>query len=527
MSHCGWRNVSLVGRPGDQGADIIAVRDSAGIPKTWVVQVKAVSGGNYVGISAVKEVLKAQSAYGADICAIATNGDFTDSVRKREEELAKTGFQLKRWNGMFLRKLLDSWPNYGFERKNPREYQQKIIDEAVKRFAKGEKRAQFIVATGLGKSLIAAEIANALIAAGISGVLVLCHTQDLAMQLEQSFWPQLPKHLPTRVFMQGEPPKVYDGINFGLFQSLIGYLPGIGKEAFDLVIVDEAHHALAHGFRSCLDHLSPKFLMGMTATPWRGDGRSIDELFGDPIARVSLIDGMAMGFLANVDYRLFCDNIDWKIIPKLTGKKLSIRDLNKLLFLPQRDEAAIDEIKRAVATVPSPRVAVFSPSIEHARRFAQALTASGIPCLPLSGEDRIARQRRIMDFAAGRLRAVTAVDLLNEGIDVPELNVLVFMRATHSRRIFVQQLGRGLRIAPHKDKVIVLDFVSDIRRLAEVVQLDREARSVGKEAQNVFLEKGVVAFSNNATLSFIEAWLRDATDLSEASDSEKLAFPGM
>ncbi len=114
---------------------------------------------------------------------------------------------------------------------------------------------------------------------------------------------------------------------------------------------------------------------------------------------------------------------------------------------------------------------------------------------------------------------------MNEGIDVPDVNILVFLRATHSRRIFVQQLGRGLRLAYCKDKVVVLDFVSDIRRMAEVAEFDREARIRGKAPECLFLRDGVVKFSDPAGQRFIEMWLSDVADLSEAGDTEKLKFP--
>lgn len=141
--------------------------------------------------------------------------------------------------------------------------------------------------------------------------MVLCHATDLAQQLESGFWPQITKEVPTSVFFNGLPPRSSEGISFGLYQSLYGYLPGIDASQFDVVIVDEAHHALAHGFRACLDHLKPRFLIGMTATPWRGDGQSLSTVFGDPVERVSLVDGMAMGYLSKVDYRILCDNVDW------------------------------------------------------------------------------------------------------------------------------------------------------------------------------------------------------------------------
>ena len=382
-----------------------------------------------------------------------------------------------------------------------------------------------MVATGLGKTIIAAEIAARLWEKGCRRALVLCHAQELALQLEQGFWPQLSKSIPTRYFFDGMPPLVYDGVNFGLYQSLQGYLSGIEPGSYDVVIVDEAHHAMAHGFRSCVEHLAPRFLIGMTATPWRGDGKSLDELFGEPIARVSLVDGMAMGYLSHVDYRLYCDNIDWQAVPELSCENLTIRDLNKRLFLPQRDDAVIGEILREASNLENARVAIFSPSIEHARRFAAMLSASGLPCAPLSGEERVERRRRLMAFSVGKLKAVTAVDVMNEGIDVPDVNMLVFLRATHSRRIFVQQLGRGLRVAPDKEKVLVLDFVSDIRRMAEMAEFDKEARKEGARRENLFLKDGVVKFNDLRARKFVEAWLADVADLGGASDSEKLKFP--
>lgn len=525
MSHCGWRDVSIIGRSGDMGADIVGVRDVSGQPRTWVVQVKSVLGGGYVGRNGLEEVMQAQSIYGAHVAALATNGDFTPVVHTRQKELARAGFELKLWNGIFLKELLAKWPEKHHSNRPLRPYQREIVEKTTSIYEQGGRKVQYVVATGLGKTIIAAEIASQLWERGCKKVLVLCHALDLALQLEQGFWPQLGKSVPTRYFFDGMPPLAYEGVNFGLYQSLVGYLGGIEPGTYDLVIVDEAHHALAHGFRKCVEHLAPRFLIGMTATPWRGDGQSIDELFGEPIARVSLVDGMALGFLSQVDYRLYCDNIDWDAIPDISRERHTIRDLNKRLFLPQRDDAVITEILRAAADLRNPRIAVFSPSIEHSERFAAMLTARGLSCESLSINDKVERRKRLLAFSGGKLSAVTAVDVMNEGIDVPDVNILVFLRATHSRRIFVQQLGRGLRLAHEKDKVVVLDFVSDIRRMAEVAELDKEARARGKKPESLFLRDGIVSFSDPDGQRFIEAWLSDVADLSEAGDTEKLKFP--
>lgn len=524
MILAGWDNVEVVGETGDNGADIIGVRAVNGVRKTWVVQVKAKTMGEIVGSGAVKEVMNAMSVYGANIAVVATNGDFADMAKKRQKELKEQGFDLRLWNGRFLMDFLAQLPQYPHLR-SLRPYQDDIVNKAKSIYDNHGKRALYIVATGLGKTVIASRIFNYLWEKGNKRFLVLCHAQDLALQLEQSFWKEISKDVPTRTFFGGRPPLIYDGINFGLYQTFSNYLNGITENDFDVVIVDEAHHALANGFASCLNSLKPNFLIGMTATPWRGDGQSMATIFGNPIASVSLVDGMNDKYLAEVDYRLFCDNIDWEKVHNLSRQKCSIKDLNKKLFLPQRDDAIISQIKKTCAEVSSPRIIVFSPSIEHAKQFAVQLTSAGISCVSLSGEDKFARRKNLMDFSAGKNQAVTAVDVLNEGIDVPNVNILVFLRATHSRRIFIQQLGRGLRISDTKKKVIVLDFVSDIRRIAEVIQMNKEGKEKAKTSETMYLKNGFVHFSNQQAGDFMQEWLADMADVSNFDENEKLAFP--
>lgn len=525
MEHLGWKDINVIGGAGDRGGDVLATKSEGLRVKSWVVQSKAVTGDRYIGPQALKEAINALSFYDANIAAVATNGEFTKTARQRQEQLAANGYTLKLWNGAFLKGLVNQMPenHAGFRELRP--YQDDIVRKVVATFDEGNKRAFYIVATGLGKTVIAATIARQLWNRGCHRILVLCHATDLALQLEQGFWPQLTKDVPTSVFFDGLPPHNTEGISFGLYQSLYGYLPGIDPDQFDVVIVDEAHHALAHGFRTCLEHLKPKFLVGMTATPWRGDGQSLTTIFGDPMAKVSLVDGMAMGYLSKVDYRILCDNVDWDNMQDMSQQNLSIRDLNKRLFLPQRDEAVISELKTAISEVSHPRIAIFSPSIEHSNRFAEMLSASGIPCAALSKVDKSERRRRLLAFASGTYQAICAVDVMNEGIDIPDVNILIFLRATHSRRIFVQQLGRGLRLSEGKEKVIVLDFVSDIRRMAEMIDMNNEGKTKGAEHEIVYLQEGFVSFSDARVESFVNMWLEDVADLSGSDDEVKLKFP--
>jgi superfamily II DNA or RNA helicase len=525
MAHCGWKDTAVIGGAGDKGCDILATKNDNSRIRAWVVQAKAVSGDRYIGPKALDEAISALSFYSANIAAVATNGDFTSTAHQRRELLEKNGYSLKLWNGAFIKGLIDRMPDDNAGLRGLRPYQEKITNKVIEAYKRGEKRAFYIVATGLGKTVIAATIARELWELNFRRILVLCHATDLALQLEQGFWSQLKKEVPTSVFFDGLPPRDSEGISFGLYQSLYGYLPGIEPERFDAIIVDEAHHALAHGFRSCLEQLKPKFLIGMTATPWRGDGKSLSTVFGEPLEKVSLVDGMALGYLAKVDYRILCDNIDWGDMENMNAGKLSIRDLNKRLFLPQRDEAVVSEIQRVVKTIPNPRIAIFSPSIEHSNRFAGMLSAGGIPCAALSRVDKPERRRRLLAFSAGYYTAVTAVDVMNEGIDIPDVNVLVFLRATHSRRIFIQQLGRGLRLSDGKEKVIVLDFVSDIRRMADMIEMNNEGKVKGMEHEVVYLREGFVSFSDTKMESFVNVWLADVADLGGSDDETKLTFP--
>lgn len=525
MGHLGWNDTTVIGGAGDKGCDILATRAESCQIKSWVVQAKAVSGDRYIGPQALKEAIDALSFYDGNVAAVATNGEFTRTAHKRQEELEKNGYTLKLWNGAFIQGLVSQMPDDHAGLRGLRPYQEKIVKKVISAHDRGEKRSLYVVATGLGKTVIAATIARELWERGCRRILVLCHATDLALQLEQGFWSQIKKEVPTSVFFDGLPPRDTEGISFGLYQSLYGYLPGIEPDQFDVIIVDEAHHALAHGFRTCLEHLKPKFLIGMTATPWRGDGQSLTAVFGDAIEKVSLVDGMALGYLAKVDYRILCDNVDWDNMERVSRQNLSIRDLNKRLFLPQRDEAVISEIQRVVNDIPNPRIAIFSPSIEHSNRFADMLSAAGISCAALSRVDKAERRRRLLAFTAGAYVAVSAVDVMNEGIDIPDVNVLVFLRATHSRRIFVQQLGRGLRLSDGKEKVVVLDFVSDIRRMADMIEMNNEGKTKGAKNEVVYLQEGFVSFSNTKLERFVNVWLEDVADLGTSDDETRLTFP--
>jgi superfamily II DNA/RNA helicase len=161
--------------------------------------------------------------------------------------------------------------------------------------------------------------------------------------------------------------------------------------------------------------------------------------------------------------------------------------------------------------------------VEHAKGFSAMLKLYGFRSACITGDmDVREREKTMVGLRRGTFNAVTTVDIFNEGVDVPDVDMLAFMRVTHSRRIFVQQLGRGLRLAPNKKKVVVLDFVSDLRRISEVVALQK---SISGDVERLDLVERVVQFSDRGAGHFMLEWMLDQADLFSREGDAKLEIP--
>ncbi len=269
-------------------------------------------------------------------------------------------------------------------------------------------------------------------------------------------------------------------------------------------MVDETHHVSESGtYQKLLDLLASAKQFGVTATPWRGDQYDITHRFGPASYSMGIAEGMLGGFLAQVDYRLYIDNVDWETVQRASEHGYSVKELNEKLFLPQRDEAVVDYLVDAWSNVRDPRAIIYCQTIEHAERIADLLARSSPNWRRAtsihSRQTRRDREVLLSDFRLGRVPIVTARDIFNEGLDVPDVNIICFLRVTHSRRIFVQQLGRGLRLHEGKERVLVLDFATDIRRVAAALDLKRKLRALRSETE--ILELGGAAhitFNNEA-----------------------------
>lgn len=542
----GFSGVRVVGQTGDRGADIIAHKNS----KRWLFQAKHWK--NKVGVSVIDETLRAMSEYRAQIPVIVASHGFDSNVKEHQQVLHARNIPLQLWDASTLveraQRLSDIIPN----KRDPRPYQDEAIKEVVQAYLdKFNNKALIVMATGLGKTFVAAESIRRINSINKVKTLVLAHTNDLVYQLERVFWHFITPAQDTVVWNGYERPAAVQlekaSYIFACVNTVADYIAkGNQLPYFDVILVDECHHVGASMYKRVFDEtLAGKengaFSLGVTATPWRPDEVDLKEYFGEPRVKIDIIMGLKKGFLSNVDYRMYTDNINWDSLKNINGNSFTPKQINKTLFINQWDDAVITELRNTWAEQPEPRAIVFCGTIDHAVTMRDRINSLGF-CNASAiysqtneglGLTQFERNRILSDFSDGLIDVICAVDVFNEGIDVPDVNILVFQRVTHSRRIFIQQLGRGLRIAEGKDKVIVLDFVSDIRRFAAGIDLKDNLECDGtpnKGIKRIDLPSKVtfrkVGGEDKETEAFLREWLNDVIAIENAGEGASvLKFP--
>ncbi|BCB86087.1 DEAD/DEAH box helicase family protein [Phytohabitans suffuscus] len=522
--HLGFADVRVVDGAGDEGADVLAVRDR----EQWIFQCKWSSRGP-IGREGVDDIERARTRYGADKSVLATNTGLTRTAEERRRALETVGIRMAVWDGPTLAVIWERMPPHVPAQYELREYQIKAANKLESDLA-STGRALLVLATGLGKTVVGGElIRRHLNARPGTSVLVTAHMKELVEQLERALWRHLDKAVPTRLLTGDVKPPSLDGVLIGTVESILGVVRAGWRPS--LVMVDETHHVGEQGrFAELLDLCHEATQFGVTATPWRGDKFDITVRFGSPSYSMGIAEGMAAGYLSAVDYRLFVDNLDWEVVRTASEHGYSLKELNRLLFLPQRDEEIVEQFRSAWRETADPRAILFCQTIEHAERMAELLSVSDSAwhraSFLHSGLPRQRRQVLLNEFRLGRVPIITCVDVFNEGVDVPDVNLIAFLRVTHSRRIFVQQLGRGLRLSAGKDKLKVLDFVTDIRRVAATLDLRRALEAAEPEDVHLRLPRGSrIEFNDETAGTLLDHWIKDAASLETAADEVRLQFP--
>ncbi len=398
------------------------------------------------------------------------------------------------------RKPSEEGPRFFLEIQ-PRAFQERILEALVAEREAGFHRNLVISATGTGKTFIAAFDYTAYRRSHPtnSRLLFVVHRKEILQQARDCFRAIVRDFNMGELLVDGQVPEQWDVV-FASVQSLNTRKPWqeLGTDHFDFVIVDEAHHGIANSYRPLFEHLRPKILLGLTATPERMDGSSILPDFDHRFAaEIRLPEALEEKLLCPFHYFGVTDPIStadesfWRngrydvnaLEAVYTGDDL--RAINRL-------NAIFKALARYQPVTETIRGIGFCAGVKHAKFMAARFKEKGITSEMICGETpREERNRRISEFREGRLRFLFTVDIFNEGVDIPEINLVLFLRPTESLTVFLQQLGRGLRHAPEKDCLTVIDFVGQTHRKYRIDRkfsalLSKSRRRIDEEVERDF-----------------------------------------
>nr|WP_308259273.1 DUF3427 domain-containing protein [Pseudonocardia sp. H11422] len=346
---------------------------------------------------------------------------------------------------------------------------QEAILEALdsERTVHDRHRNLVVAATGTGKTVVAAlDYARLRATLPRERLLFVAHRKEILEQSRRTYREVLADGAFGEIYVAGERPERWEHV-FASVQSLASYgVDRLPADHFDVVVVDEFHHAQAPTYQRLLDHLQPRELLGLTATPERGDGVDVRVHFGGRTAfELRLWDALSADLLVPFHYFGVADDVDLQGIEWKRGS-YDVTALDRVYTgNDARAAKVIRETKHKVTDVRKMRALGFCVSVKHARYMAEVFTCAGIPSLAVSGETPAAERGEALQKLRDReVNCLFAADLFNEGLDLPQVDTVLFLRPTQSSTIFLQQLGRGLRRAPGKAVLTVLDFIGRHRR---------------------------------------------------------------
>ncbi len=360
-----------------------------------------------------------------------------------------------------------------------RPFQEALLEHVTLARHQGHHRNLIVAATGTGKTVMAAvDYARIRSELGRSRLLFVAHREEIIDQSRATFRHALRDAAFGEKWVGGHRPERFEHV-FASIQSLHSAdVRNIDPTHFDVVIVDEFHHAAAPSYEALLDRAQPVELLGLTATPERADGLDVLRHFDGRIAaELRLWDAIDQEYLAPFAYFGVHDGLDLRSVPWRRGQGYDIAALEGVLTADHAwAHLVVEEIRRKIADPSRMRALGYCVSVGHAHFMAQRFRELGLPAVALSATSRSDERRNALrDLSEGKLRAVFTVDLFNEGVDIPSVDTLLLLRPTDSPTLFLQQLGRGLRKSAGKGACTVLDFVGTHRK---EFRFDRRLRAL-------------------------------------------------
>lgn len=378
----------------------------------------------------------------------------------------------------------------------PNHLQQQTLQELDLRRNFGWKKGIVVLPTGTGKTFLAAFDTKK----ATGKILFIVHRLDILSQSREAFEKIYPKE--TLGLLTGE---VKENTNARILFASKDTLRNpdtlyqYKTNEFDYIIVDEVHHGQAQSYQIILDYFQPNFFMlGLTATPDRMDRKDIFELFDyQKVFEYTLNEAIENGFLVPYTYYGLKDNIDYSQI-RYKGNKYNVTDLDRALIIKDRNKQILKEyLERGKGY----KAVGFCASVKHAEAMSKFFNENGIPSYAITSETPN-RDELVKQFRENKFTVAFTVDLFNEGVDFPDLRVLLFLRPTESKTVFIQQLGRGLRLCGGKDNVTILDFISNYQKANKIREYLSKGKSENKNPKTGRVEKIVYEYSPKCEVHF-------------------------
>lgn len=384
---------------------------------------------------------------------------------------------------------------------NPYPYQQEILDKLeAERTIRNNYKNLIVAATGTGKTIISAlDYKRQCSRNNKPKLLFVAHRKEILEQSIKTFRMVLRDANFGDLFVGDTSPQSFEHLFVSVqtfnAKSLEKHLT---PDFYDYIIIDEVHHAPAETYKNILGHFTPKFLLGLTATPERMDGKSIMPYFNNKItAEIRLPEAIERKLLCPFQYFGVTDNIDLSNLRWERGG-YNREELSKI-YTRQDAEAItrasliVQAVDKYVTDINEVKGLGFCVSKEHARFMADYFNKCNIPSLCLTGDSpKEERDSAKLKLTNGDLRFIFVVDLYNEGVDIVDVNTILFLRPTESLTIFLQQLGRGLRLADGKECLTVLDFIGQANKKYDFESkfkalLSNTDRNISNEIKNGFI----------------------------------------
>ena len=422
------------------------------------------------------------------------DASYFEKLQRKQNEIINQGFKLVRLTSTYiaennkdaryeLRRSFVADPTMNAIRKEqsdtiqPHEIQSEALEALNATRDSGKKKGVVVFATGVGKTYLSAFDSQQ---TKSERILFIVHVKEILRQSLVSFEDVLFDRKDDMGFYHGSVKDTDKKILFASIQTIgsDNHMTQFDPEYFDYIVVDETHHVAAPSYAKIFEYFRPKkFFLGLTATPERMDKKEIMSFFDNNLVyEIDQKTAIDKALLVPYKYFGFKDNVDYTDI-RWSGFKYNVQDLNKALMIERRDRAILEKFNEYSK---ERKTIGFCVSIEHAEYMAKLFNENGFKSIAIhskvnSDENAIDFSKDVTDrmdaFKRGDYQVAFVVDMFNEGIDVKDVDSLLFLRPTESKTIFIQQMGRGLRLSPETKKgdVIILDFIGNYKTALRIL----------------------------------------------------------